>query len=145
MPDCRPSTSTAWIRNSAQSCARPPSVAAPTSQRVKRCQRSVTIQYRPSRIPLTVATRVTLFDVDDYEARLYTVESDFIYQYNTSSFLNEGYRFYLLLRYDISTHWNIGIKYAITAYSDRDTFGSSYELIDANHRQQWRIQMRLKW
>ena len=103
------------------------------------------IQYRPARIPLTVSTRLTLFDVDDYEARLYTVESDFIYQYNTSSFLNEGYRFYLLLRYDISEHWNIGIKYAITSYSDRDTFGSSYELIDANHRQQWRIQMRLKW
>lgn len=103
------------------------------------------IQYRPTSIPLTVATRIALFDVDDYEARLYTVESDFIYQYNTSSFLNEGYRFYLLLRYDISTHWNIGIKYAITAYSDRDNFGSSYELIDANHRQQWRIQMRLKW
>ena len=68
-----------------------------------------------------------------------------LYQYNTSSFLNEGYRFYLLLRYDINKHWNIGIKYAITAYSDRDTFGSSYELIEGNHRQQWRVQMRLKW
>ena len=103
------------------------------------------IQFRPSRIPLTIATRMTLFDVNDYEARLYTVESDFIYQYNTSSFLNEGYRFYLLLRYDINKHWNIGVKYAITAYSDRDTFGSSYELIEGNHRQQWRVQMRLKW
>ena len=30
-------------------------------------------------------------------------------------------------------------------YTDRDTFGSGYDLIDSNHRQQWRIQMRLKW
>ena len=85
------------------------------------------------------------FDVDDYEARLYTVESDFIYQYNSMAYQNEGYRCYLVARYDITPHWNIGIKYGITAYTDRDTFGSSYELIDTNHRQQWRIQMRLKW
>ena len=103
------------------------------------------IQYHPQHIPLTVAARVAWFDVDDYEARLYTVESDFIYQYNSMAYQNEGYRCYLVARYDITPHWNIGIKYGITAYTDRDTFGSSYELIDANHRQQWRIQMRLKW
>ena len=103
------------------------------------------IQYHPQHIPLTVAARVAWFDVDDYEARLYTVESDFIYQYNSMVYQNEGYRCYLVAKYDINRHWNIGIKYGITAYTDRDTFGSSYEQIDANHRQQWRVQMRLKW
>ena len=103
------------------------------------------IQYHPQHIPLTVAARVAWFDVDDYEARLYTVESDFIYQYNSMAYQNEGYRCYLVARYDINRHWDIGFKYGITAYTDRDTFGSSYELIDANHRQQWRVQMRLKW
>lgn len=103
------------------------------------------LQYRPSSIPLTMALRVAWFDVDDYEARLYSVESDFIYQYSSVMYQNEGMRGYLLLKYDISQHWNIGFKYSITQYSDRDTFGSGYELIDANHRQQWRIQMRLKW
>ncbi len=103
------------------------------------------IQYRPRRIPLTVAARVAWFDVDDYEARLYTVESDFIYQYNSAVFQNEGYRCYLVVRYDITPHWNIGFKYGVTTYSDKDSFGSGYDLIDANHRQQWRIQLRLKW
>ena len=103
------------------------------------------LQYHPQHIPLTIAARVAWFDVDDYEARLYTVESDFIYQYNSMAYQNEGYRCYLVARYDITPHWNIGIKYGITAYTDRDTFGSSYESIDSNHRQQWRIQMRLKW
>lgn len=103
------------------------------------------LQYRPTTIPLTLAMRIAWFDVDDYEARLYTVESDFIYQYSSVMYQNEGMRGYLLLKYDISQHWNIGIKYGITRYNDKDTFGSSYELIDANHRQQWRVQMRLKW
>lgn len=103
------------------------------------------VQYRPERMPLNVAARVAWFSVEDYEARIYTVESDFIYNYNSSVYQNKGFRLYLLLQYNINPNWNIGLKYACTAYTDRDTFGSSYEQIDANHRQQWRIQMRLKW
>lgn len=103
------------------------------------------LQYRPRRIPLNVALRGAWFDVDDYEARVYTVESDFIYNYNANSYQNQGFRLYLLLRYDITPHWNIGVKYSFTRYLDRDDFGSGYELIDADHRQQWRVQMRLMW
>ncbi|MBR3725023.1 MAG: hypothetical protein IKN11_06515 [Bacteroidales bacterium] len=103
------------------------------------------VQYNPQTIPLTVAARLALFDVNDYEARMYAAESNFIYQYTSTLYQNEGCRFYLLLRYDITPNWNIGFKYGITAYTDKDTFGSSYEQINANHRQQWRIQMRLKW
>lgn len=103
------------------------------------------LQYRPATVPLTLALRVAWFDVDDYEARIYTVESDFIYQYNSTTYQNEGMRGYLLLKYDFNQHWNIGIKYSITNYTDRDNFGSSYELIESSHRQQWRVQMRLKW
>ncbi|MBR5353188.1 MAG: hypothetical protein IK126_05695 [Bacteroidales bacterium] len=103
------------------------------------------VQYSPQTIPLIVAARLALFDVDDYEARMYAAESNFIYQYTSTLYQNEGCRFYLLLRYDITPNWNIGFKYGITAYSDKDTFGSSYEQIASNHRQQWRIQMRLKW
>ena len=84
-------------------------------------------------------------DVDDYEARIYAVENDFIYQSNSMVYQNEGFRCYLLLRYDIKKWWNIGIKYGITGYVDKDSFGSGYELIEGNHRQQWRVQMRLKW
>lgn len=103
------------------------------------------IQYRPRRFPLTVAARAAWFDVDDYEARIYSVESDFIYNYNSNTYQYNGYRLYLLLKYDFNEHWNIGVKYSYTRYLDRDHFGSSYELIDADHRQQWRVQMRLKW
>lgn len=103
------------------------------------------VQFRPHRLPIMVAARVALFDVDDYEARLYAVESDFVYQYNSAIYQNEGCRFYLLMKYDINESWNIGVKYAITSYADKDEFGSGYDLIDANHRQQWKVQLRLKW
>lgn len=103
------------------------------------------VQYRPRRIPLNVALRGAWFDIDDYEARIYTVESDFIYNYNANTYQYKGYRLYLLLRYDITPNWNIGVKYSYTQYLNRDDFGSDYERIDTNHRQQWRVQMRLKW
>ena len=103
------------------------------------------VQFKPKCIPLMVAARVALFDVEDYEARLYAVESGFIYQYNSMMFQDEGCRLYLLLRYDINKYWNVGFKYGITSYGNKDTFGSGYELIDANHRQQWNVQVRVKW
>ena len=103
------------------------------------------VQYHPRRLPLNVAFRAAWFDVDDYEARIYSVESDFIYNYNANTYQYNGVRLYLLLKYDITPHWNIGVKYSYTRYLDRDDFGSGYDLIDANHRQQWRVQMRLKW
>ncbi len=103
------------------------------------------VQYQAQRIPLTAVVRVSWCDVDDYEARIYAVENDFIYQSNSMVYQNEGFRCYLLLRYDIKKWWNIGIKYGITGYVDKDSFGSGYELIEGNHRQQWRVQMRLKW
>lgn len=102
-------------------------------------------QFNPQRVPISVAARVAWFDVDDYEARLYAVESDFIYQSNSVVYQNEGYRCYLVVKYEVNKYWNIGFKYGLTAYSDRDTFGSGYDQIEANHRQQWRIQLRLKW
>lgn len=103
------------------------------------------IQYHPSQIPLVVATRFALFNIDDYEARLYMVESNFIYQSNTTMCQHKGCRGYLILRYNVGEHFNIGLKYGITAYFDQETFGSSYDQIDSPHRQQWHIQMRLKW
>jgi hypothetical protein len=103
------------------------------------------VQYHPRHLPLNVAFRAAWFDVDDYEARIYSVESDFIYNYNANTYQYNGVRLYLLLKYDITPHWNIGVKYSYTRYLDRDDFGSGYDLIDANHRQQWRVQMRLKW
>lgn len=103
------------------------------------------IQYHPKTIPLNVALRAAWFNVDDYEARINSVESDFIYNYNSNTYQYHGYRLYLLFRYDISSHWNIGIKYSYTHYLNRNDFGSGYDLIDVPHRQQWRVQMRLKW
>lgn len=103
------------------------------------------MQLTPQTTPLSIAARITLFNVDDYEARLYATESDFVYQYNGGTFQNEGFRLYLLLRYDINKYWNVGMKYGVTYYNDKETFGSGYDLIDKNYRQQWRIQIRWKW
>lgn len=103
------------------------------------------VQFRPQSVPLMIAARVALFDVEDYEARLYAVESGFMYQHNSMMYQDEGCRLYLVLRYDINKYWNVGVKYGITSYGNKDTFGSGYELIDANHRQQWNVQVRVKW
>ena len=39
----------------------------------------------------------------------------------------------------------VALKYSVTAYVDRETVGSGYELIDKPYRQQLRLQLRYRW
>lgn len=103
------------------------------------------VQYKPQTIPLTVTGRLAWFDVDDYDARLYGVESDFIYQRGSTMYQGNGWRFYLLAKYEFFNQLSVGVKYGITLYTDRDFFGSGYEEIAYPWRQQWRVQLRWKF
>lgn len=103
------------------------------------------ISFHPHYVPITLAARWTIFDVSDYDARLYAYESDFVYESATSVFQYQGNRFYAIVRYQPSERLMLGLKYGVTAYSDRDTFGSGYDLINTNHRQEWKVQLRWKF
>lgn len=103
------------------------------------------ISYRPQHRPITLATRIALFDVSAYDARLYMSESDMAYSYGSLSLQDAGCRFYLLLHYDVSQDLSISAKYAITNYDDKESIGSSYEKIEGSHRQTWKVQLRWKF
>lgn len=102
------------------------------------------LTWAPHTLPLSLSARIALFDIDDYDARLYLVESDMVYEQSTPSYLDQGLRGYLVVRYEPTDQLSIGAKYAITNYSNRTTVGSGYELIEASHRQQWKVQLRWK-
>lgn len=103
------------------------------------------IGYHISKSPLTFAARFALFDIDDYDARLYAVESDMAYSFNSTTYLDQGLRSYLVIRYNITPSLKLEAKYAITAYADKETVGTGYESIDSNHKQTWKIQLQWKF
>lgn len=103
------------------------------------------IKYHPKKVPITLTARLAIFDIDDYEARVYAMESDFLYEYTSSMLMYQGLRTYILLRYDITPKLSIGAKYGITHYADRTAVGTGYEQIDNSHKQTVRVQLRWKF
>jgi len=94
---------------------------------------------------LSIGGRVALFDIESYDARLYVAERGLEYDNGGSALYGKGMRFYFIARYTLKENLTVAFKYSVTAYSDSETVGSGYELIDKPHRQQFRLQVRFKW
>ncbi|PVX49958.1 helix-hairpin-helix protein [Balneicella halophila] len=101
--------------------------------------------YKNAQYPLSFSMRYALFDVEDYNARIYTYENDVLYAFSTPALQNKGIRFYLNAKWDINKHFTLWAKYAITRYSDRETISSGLNLIDGNQQQEIKLQIRYKF
>lgn len=88
---------------------------------------------------------MVLFDIMDYDARIYAVESGLMYDNSSTFFMDRGERAYIVVHWDIGEHIALGMKYSITNYTNRETIGSGDETIDGPHKQQWKIQLRMKF
>lgn len=86
---------------------------------------------------------MSLFDVSDYDAAIYWVESDMQYEYGTLMLNGKGMRGYLMMRYNIVDGLMVAVKYGITNYADRDVVGSGYAQTASSHRQTIKVQMSL--
>lgn len=105
------------------------------------------IVYRlaTSRRPLSIGTRLALFDIEGYDARIYSYESDLMYEFSVPMFTGRGVRLYALCRWEPTSSFSVAAKYAVTFYPDKESIGSAYELIEGNCRHEFKVQMRLKF
>ena len=100
------------------------------------------IVYTPIAIPLSLAMRYSIFHADDYEARIYAYERDFLYEYSTIAFSGKGSRFYMMVGWDINPKTTLSVRYSISLYPDRTYIGSGYDRIEGNRRQEIKVQLR---
>ena len=64
---------------------------------------------------------------------------------NSGTFFNHrGVRCYVVLHYELNKWLALAFKYSVSQYLDDSLFGTGYEELDSKHRQQWRLQLRLK-
>lgn len=103
------------------------------------------IAYKSEHYPVSLMMRYLLFDIDDYDARIYTYENDVLYAFSTPAFQNRGYRFYLNGRWDITERLTFWAKYSITKYSNRKTIGYGLDMIASDNRQELKLQLRYKF
>lgn len=94
---------------------------------------------------LLLAGNVGYFNTDSYEARIYTYEKGPLYTFNFPSFYGKGLRYSLFARADFSRKVMMIARVAITNYFDRNTIGSSYQMINRSSMTDLELQLRLKF
>ncbi len=91
---------------------------------------SVDLAAQLPKRPVSVSARVSWFQADSYEARLYQLERDVLYYYAISPFYRQGLRTYLLLEARFFRQWTVWLKASSTLYDDNQYFTGS--LADAD-------------
>ena len=94
---------------------------------------------------LLLAGNVGYFNTDSYEARIYTYEKGPLYTFNFPSFYGKGLRYSLFARADFSRKVMMIARVATTNYFDRNTIGSSYQMINRSSMTDLELQLRLKF
>lgn len=88
--------------------------------------------------------RITMFDTDDYESRVFQFENDLLYVMTNRMLYDRGQRVYLNLHYQASERLDFWFKISTTIYENRNVIGSGMELIHGNRRSEIGIQARIR-
>ncbi|MES2559868.1 MAG: helix-hairpin-helix domain-containing protein [Bacteroidota bacterium] len=90
----------------------------------------------------TLATRIAVFSVDDYNAKVYATEQDVLYQYSVPLYQNSGIRYYVVAHVKIRRGLDVWFKYSHTEYSNVTSISSGLEKVDGNVLSDLRVQIR---
>jgi uncharacterized protein YbbC (DUF1343 family) len=94
---------------------------------------------------LSTSVRYILFDIEDYDSRIYSYEPDVLYAFTIPAYLNKGMR--LILNFKIKPINNLEVwgRLAHTAYSNIENIGSGNQKILGNQLSEWKVQIRYRF
>lgn len=102
------------------------------------------INYKSKSQKWGITTRFSLFDVEDYNSRIYAYENDLLYVFSVPAYYNRGIRVYGLLSYKFTSKIQFWMKLAHTWYENVDELGSGLNRIDGQYKTEFRCQLRIK-
>lgn len=92
------------------------------------------VQYKPETLPLTFSARTALFQVEDYEARIYAFENDVPYSFSVAMLQNSGIRNYFMVRWHVKRGLDCWMRVYATHYNRLDSISSGLNTIEGNRR-----------
>ncbi len=104
----------------------------------------VNIKYNLNNKKFSCSLRYGVFDIDDYNSRIYTYENDLLYNFSVPSFQDKGSRTYLLTQWKPSKNITLWFKTAQTWYSNKKEIGSGLQTIKGNTKTNFKIQLQVK-
>jgi hypothetical protein len=101
------------------------------------------IKYKFLSNKMSINARLALFNIDNYNARIYAYEDNVPYTFSVPLYQNNGTRFYLVYKYQINKHIKIFLRYSQTKYTNVNTIGSGLEQINGNTQSDLITQLQL--
>lgn len=89
-------------------------------------------------------TRITLFDTDSFDSRVYQFESDLLYVMSNTMLSGRGQRWYFMLKYNAFDRLDLWLKYGVTGYEDVHVISSGLNEIQGNRRSSIGVQARIQ-
>jgi hypothetical protein len=96
----------------------------------------------------------TVFETADYDTRIYTYESDVLYNYSIPAFYGKGFHYFINLHRDFSRYKLIRgnrvrlsawIKWEQTCYPGVHSIGSGLDEIQGNTKSGIKLQVLVQW
>ena len=103
------------------------------------------VMYKPIAKPFSFTARFAMFDINSFDARIYTYENDLLYEFYIPFYQNKGTRFYINGRYRIGRNITFEMRYARTYYDDINSIGNGNEQILGSVRSEAKAQLKLKF
>jgi hypothetical protein len=101
--------------------------------------------YKNGKLPLSLYLRYALFDTDSYYSRIYAYENDLLYAYSIPALYFRGVRTYIMIKYSVTSHADLWVKYSRTTYAGKDIIGSGLDEIEGNTKSEIKFQLRVKF
>jgi hypothetical protein len=98
--------------------------------------------YKPMLTPYSAVLRLQYFETDSYNSRIYAYENDVLYSYSIPAFYDKGFRYYLLLNYDLGKKISFWFRWAQTIYPEKTIIGSGLDEISGNKKSDVKLQAR---
>ncbi|TVR17029.1 MAG: helix-hairpin-helix domain-containing protein [Balneolaceae bacterium] len=94
---------------------------------------------------LQIDARITMFDTDDFDSRVFQFENDLLYVLSNTMLFDQGQRMYFVIKYEATNWLDFWFKAATTVYENRNVISSGLAQIDGNRRSDIGIQARVRF
>ncbi len=101
--------------------------------------------YKSSNYPIQFTLRYAHFDVESYDARIYSYESDLLYVFSVPPYFGRGSRMYAMAKFKIGRKVNLWVRWSQWFYNDRKTISTGNSETQGNIRDEIKVQMRWKF
>ena len=101
--------------------------------------------FKPVNKPFSLTSRILWFNVEDFDARIYTYENDVLNDFFVPFFNGNGFRYYVNLRYKPNRKTTLELRWAQIKYFDREIIGSGPNEIEGSVNTNVKAQVRYKF